>query len=131
MSLRNSIITSTGSYSTQIDRLKNEIETADAIVIGAGAGLSARLKLKSSPFASVRILQMYLTGTLTLYRKSCLEAYSHISVEKFPFPENLCYNRYNSEERDVSHYRKEKGNSETDIQNYRRLSGICRCTLQL
>ncbi len=38
---RNSIITSTESYSKQIDRLKNEIETADAIVIGAGAGLSA------------------------------------------------------------------------------------------
>lgn len=37
---RNSIITSTESYSKQIDRLKNEIETADAIVIGAGAGLS-------------------------------------------------------------------------------------------
>lgn len=30
----------TESYSDQIDRLKNEIENADAIVIGAGAGLS-------------------------------------------------------------------------------------------
>ncbi|MCR5143068.1 MAG: Sir2 silent information regulator family NAD-dependent deacetylase [Ruminococcus sp.] len=30
----------TNSYSVEIDRLKNEIETADAIVIGAGAGLS-------------------------------------------------------------------------------------------
>lgn len=33
--------TSTGSFSDKIKRLKNEIETADAIVIGAGAGLSA------------------------------------------------------------------------------------------
>ena len=31
---------STRDYSAEIDRLKNEIETADAIVIGAGAGLS-------------------------------------------------------------------------------------------
>ena len=30
----------TRDYSAEIDRLKNEIETADAIVIGAGAGLS-------------------------------------------------------------------------------------------
>lgn len=41
MSLRNLITTSTESYSEQINRLKNEIENADAIVIGAGAGLSA------------------------------------------------------------------------------------------
>lgn len=31
---------STGDYSAEIDRLKRKIETADAIVIGAGAGLS-------------------------------------------------------------------------------------------
>lgn len=30
----------TGNYSAEIERLKKEIETADAIVIGAGAGLS-------------------------------------------------------------------------------------------
>lgn len=40
MFLKNSIITSTENYSEQIDRLKNEIETADAIVVGAGAGMS-------------------------------------------------------------------------------------------
>lgn len=32
---------STGTYSAQIDRLKRELETADAIVVGAGAGLSS------------------------------------------------------------------------------------------
>lgn len=32
---------STGNFSDHIKRLKNEIDTADAIVIGAGAGLSA------------------------------------------------------------------------------------------
>lgn len=40
MFLRNLIITSTESYSKQINRLKNEIKNADAIVIGAGAGMS-------------------------------------------------------------------------------------------
>lgn len=38
---RNLITTSTESYSKQTDRLKKEIENADAIVIGAGAGMSA------------------------------------------------------------------------------------------
>lgn len=41
MFLRNLITTSTESCSEQIDRLKNEMENADAIVIGAGAGMSA------------------------------------------------------------------------------------------
>ena len=41
MFLRNLITTSTESYSEQIDRLKNEIENAEAIIIGAGAGMSA------------------------------------------------------------------------------------------
>lgn len=40
MFLRKPIITSTVNYSEQIDKLKNEIESADAIVIGAGAGMS-------------------------------------------------------------------------------------------
>ena len=41
MFLRNLITTSTKSYLEQIDKLKKEIENADAIVIGAGAGMSA------------------------------------------------------------------------------------------
>ena len=40
MSLQRKILTSTKDYSFEINRLKNEIKTADAIVIGAGAGLS-------------------------------------------------------------------------------------------
>ena len=40
MFLRNLITTSTGSCYVQINRLKNEIKNADAIVIGAGAGMS-------------------------------------------------------------------------------------------
>lgn len=40
MFLRKPITIFTESYSEQIDRLKNEIENADSIVIGAGAGLS-------------------------------------------------------------------------------------------
>ena len=41
MFLRRSTTTFTGNYSEQIKKLKNEIETADAIVVGAGAGMSA------------------------------------------------------------------------------------------
>ena len=40
MSTGNWIPTFTDNYSEQIDRLKNEIDKADAIVIGGGAGLS-------------------------------------------------------------------------------------------
>jgi len=40
MFLRTSTCKSTESYYDKIDRLKNELKTADAIVIGAGAGLS-------------------------------------------------------------------------------------------
>ena len=40
MFLRNLITTSTENYSEQIDKLKKEIENADAIIIGAGAGMS-------------------------------------------------------------------------------------------
>ncbi len=40
MFLRESIMKSTGIYSGQIERLKREIEAADCILIGAGAGLS-------------------------------------------------------------------------------------------
>lgn len=40
MFLRKPISTFTGNYSEQIEKLKQEIQTADAIVIGAGAGMS-------------------------------------------------------------------------------------------
>ena len=40
MSGRISMMQSTGSYSDNIQRLKKAIDEADAIVIGAGAGLS-------------------------------------------------------------------------------------------
>lgn len=41
MFLKTSTCKSTESYYNKIERLKNELETADAVVIGAGAGLSA------------------------------------------------------------------------------------------
>lgn len=40
MSLKTKIYKSTENFSAQIERLKSALETADAIVIGAGAGLS-------------------------------------------------------------------------------------------
>lgn len=48
MFLRKSITTSTGNYSDKIEKLKTEIETADAILIGAGAGMSASAGLTYS-----------------------------------------------------------------------------------
>lgn len=41
MFLKKSTTTSTEHYYKQIDKLKKEIETADAILVGAGAGMSA------------------------------------------------------------------------------------------
>lgn len=41
MSLRREITRSTGSCSEQIERLKNGLAQADAVLVGAGAGLSA------------------------------------------------------------------------------------------
>ena len=38
---RTSTINSTNSFSQQIDRLLRELDTAEAVVVGAGAGLSA------------------------------------------------------------------------------------------
>lgn len=40
MFLRKPISTFTGNYSAQLEKLKQELDTADAIVIGAGAGMS-------------------------------------------------------------------------------------------
>ena len=40
MVLRKKIVASANDYLEQISKLKYEIETADAIVIGAGAGMS-------------------------------------------------------------------------------------------
>ena len=48
MFLRKPICTSTGNYSGQLERLGNELETADAVVVGAGAGLSASARLTYS-----------------------------------------------------------------------------------
>lgn len=48
MFLKNWMKTSTEIYSEQIDRLKKEIETADAILVGAGAGLSTAAGLTYS-----------------------------------------------------------------------------------
>lgn len=40
MLLRNRITTSTGNYSDNIRKLRSELDAADAVIIGAGAGLS-------------------------------------------------------------------------------------------
>lgn len=48
MSLKTWTMTSTESFSDNIKRLKEELQTADAVVIGAGAGLSAAAGLTYS-----------------------------------------------------------------------------------
>lgn len=48
MFLRKSTTTSTGAYSEKINRIQSEIENADAIIIGAGSGLSASAGLNYS-----------------------------------------------------------------------------------
>ena len=47
-SFRSGLSYGTGSHEENIQRLKSEIETADAIVIGAGAGLSTAAGLTYS-----------------------------------------------------------------------------------
>ena len=41
MFLRTATVQSTNAYYDKISRLKHELETADAVIVGAGAGLSA------------------------------------------------------------------------------------------
>ncbi len=92
----NRLITkSTGTYSDNINRLKEEIKTADAIVIGAGAGLSTSAGLTYSGerfeknFADFRkkygITDMYSGG---FYPYGSLEEYwawwaRHICVNRY------------------------------------------------
>lgn len=48
MFLRQLITKSTGTYSDNIIRLKEELKNADAVVIGAGAGMSTSAGLTYS-----------------------------------------------------------------------------------
>ncbi len=98
MFLRKSIITSTQSYSSLLERLKNEIETADAIIIGAGAGMSTSAGFYYSGerfekyFSDFRkkygITDMYSGG---FYPFSTLEEYwawwsRHIFINRYDAP---------------------------------------------
>lgn len=95
MFLRNLITTSTESCSEQINRLKNEIKNADAIVIGAGAGMSTsagltydgeRFEKYFSDFhKKYRISDMYSGG---FYPYETLEEYwawwsRHIYINRY------------------------------------------------
>lgn len=48
MSFKNRMKRPTEAFSAQIDRLKEAIESADAVLIGAGAGLSSAAGLSYS-----------------------------------------------------------------------------------
>lgn len=103
MFLRMSITKSTGTYSQQIERLKAALETADAVVIGAGAGLStsagfvytgARFEQYFSDFAQKYGFQdMYSGG---FYPYSTPEEYwaywsRHITVNRYTDPPKPVY----------------------------------------
>ena len=98
MFLRNLITTSTKNYSEQINKLKNEIENADAIVIGAGAGMSASAGFRydgerfEKHFADSRkrygFSDMYSGG---FYPYNTLEEYwawwsKHIFINRYDVP---------------------------------------------
>lgn len=105
MFLRNSIMTSTGNYSDNIKRLKSELEAADAIVIGAGAGLSTsagltysgeRFEKYFSDFQKKYGIQDMYSGGFFPY--SSLEEYwawwsRHIYVNRYLNAPNDTYNR--------------------------------------
>lgn len=95
MFLRQSITKSTGTYSDNIIRLKKELQNADAIVIGAGAGMSTSAGLTYSGerfekyFADFRkkygITDMYYGG---FYPYQTLEEYwawwsRHIYINRY------------------------------------------------
>lgn len=100
---RMSITKSTGTYSQQIERLKAALETADAVVIGAGAGLStsagfiytgARFEQYFSDFAQKYGFQdMYSGG---FYPYSTPEEYwaywsRYITVNRYTDPPKPIY----------------------------------------
>lgn len=100
---RMSITKSTGTYSQQIERLKAALETADAVVIGAGAGLStsagfvytgARFEQYFSDFAQKYGFQdMYSGG---FYPYSTPEEYwaywsRYITVNRYTDPPKPVY----------------------------------------
>lgn len=95
MFLRHSITKSTGTYSDNIIRLKEELKNADAVVIGAGAGMSTSAGLTYSGerfekyFADFRkkygITDMYYGG---FYPYQTLEEYwawwsRHIYINRY------------------------------------------------
>ena len=95
MFLRQSITKSTGTYSDNIIRLKEELKNADAVVIGAGAGMSTSAGLAYSGerfekyFADFRkkysITDMYYGG---FYPYQTLEEYwawwsRHIYINRY------------------------------------------------
>lgn len=63
MFLKKPCMTSAESYPIQIARLKTEIETADAIVIGAGAGMSVSAGLTYNGERFKNIFRIFMINT--------------------------------------------------------------------
>jgi hypothetical protein len=79
MFLRNQTKPSIAAFSAQIDRLKNEIENADAVVIGAGAGLStsADLPIPANDLMSISVI---LERNMDL--RICIPAVSILTIPR-------------------------------------------------
>lgn len=71
MFLRKSMPTFTENYSAAVERLKQEIETADAIVIGAGAGLSTSAGMS---YGGERFEKYFSDFRKNMVYKTCIPA---------------------------------------------------------
>lgn len=103
MFLKTKTYKSTMNYSEQINKLKAEIETADAIVIGAGAGLSTAAGYSYSGerfdkyFADFRdkygIKDMYSGGFYPFPNMETFWAWwaRHIYINRYDQPQNAVY----------------------------------------
>ena len=113
---RISISRSTKDYSEQLKRLKNELDTADAVVIGAGAGMSAaagmsyegeRFEKYFSDFhKKYGIRDIYSGG---FYPYKTLEEYwawwsRHIFVNRYDVPAGKPYTDLRELVRDKDHF---------------------------
>ncbi len=102
MSLKNKILNSTESYSDKIYRLKEALQRADAVVIGAGAGLSTSAGLSYSGQRFERLFADYIEkyDFSDMYSAAF---YPHESLEEFwgYFSRHILYNRYEQELNDV------------------------------
>ncbi len=104
MYLKKTTITSTEGYLEKIDRIKDCINAADAVVIGAGAGLSASAGLTYGGERFERLFPDYIAkyGFSDMYSAAF---YPHKTLEEFwgYMSLHIYHNRYKQEINDIYH----------------------------